>query len=138
MRTRLISEGHGPEVSSTLARRNLNERIRSLEYQRDPDLRRDIRAARNALLYLQYLLLLCGRQDPLTITFNKWTEGGSRLDFSTSPGASNGTDNEEEEEEEAMEETEEDRDGAHGPIEESEDPDPMEVRCRGSVGSGGR
>lgn len=61
-------------------------------------------------------------------------------DNETSPGGSNETDDEEEsaEEEEAMEETEEDRDGAHGPIEESEDPDPMEVRCRGSVGSGGR
>ena len=86
-RTRHINEGHGPEVSITLACKNLNERTRSLEYQRDPDLRSDIRAARNTLRYLQYLLLLRGRQDPLayhsaTITFNKWMENGSSLDFS--------------------------------------------------------
>ena len=90
-------------------------------------------AARNTLRYLQYLRLLCGRQDPLayhsaTITFNEWMENGSSLDFftdnETSPGGTNDTDNEEEEaEEEANDETEEQRIGVRGPIEESEDPD---------------
>ena len=90
-------------------------------------------AARNSLRYLQYLRLLCGRQDPLayhsaTITFNEWMENGSSLDFftdnETSPGGTNDTDNEEEEaEEEANDETEEQRIGVRGPIEESEDPD---------------
>ena len=111
----------------------MNERNRGLEYQRDHDLRSDIRAARYTLRYLEYLLLLCGRQDPLayhsaTITFNKWIESGSSLDFftdnETSPGGDNDTDNEEEEvEEEANDETEEQRIGVGGPIEESEDPD---------------
>ena len=131
-RTRLINEGHGPEVAITVACRNLNEHIRSMEYQRDPDLRSDIRAARNTLRYLQYLLLLCGRQDPLayhsaTITFNKWMENGSSLDFftdnETSPGEANETENDEEEAEEEVNETEEQRNGARGPLEESEDPD---------------
>ena len=97
-------------------------------------MRSDIRAARNTLRYLQYLLLLCGRQDPLayhsaTITVNKWIENGPSLDFftdnETSPGGEDDTDNEEEEEaeEEANDETEEQRIGVGGPIEESEDPD---------------
>ena len=48
MRNRLIQEDIGPEVSLSLACRNLNERIRELEYKRDPE-RRDIRAARSTL-----------------------------------------------------------------------------------------
>ena len=81
-RQRLIQEGHGPEVSLTLACRNLNEYIRDLEYQRDPGLRTEIREARNTLKYLQHLLLLCGRKDSraynaATIKFNKRIESGN-------------------------------------------------------------
>ena len=85
-RRRLLNEGHGPEISLTLACKNLNEFIRELEYQRDPGLRQEIKDARNTLKYLQHLLLLCGRRDgraynAATITFNKWMESGNSLNF---------------------------------------------------------
>ena len=85
-RRRLLNEGHGPEVSLTLACKNLNEFIRELEYQRDPALRQEIKDARNTLKYLQHLLLLCGKRDgraynAATITFNKWMESGNSLNF---------------------------------------------------------
>ena len=85
-RQRLLQEGHGPEVSLTLACKNLNEYIRDLEYQRDPGLRREMKDARNTLRYLQHLLLLCGRRssrayNAATITFNKWIESGNSLNF---------------------------------------------------------
>lgn len=63
-RQRLIQEGHGPEVSLTIACRNLNEYIHDLEYQKSPELRTEIRDARNILKYLQHLLLFCGKKDP--------------------------------------------------------------------------
>eukprot|EP00913_Durusdinium_trenchii_P031919 g29895.t1 len=54
-RRRLLNEGHGPEVSLTLACKNLNEFIRELEYQRDPALRQEIKDARNTLKLTHHL-----------------------------------------------------------------------------------
>lgn len=84
MRQRLIQEGHGPEVSLSIACGNLNEYICGMEYQRSPELRTGIREARNTLKYLQHLLLLCGKGGPraynaATITFNKRIESGNNL-----------------------------------------------------------
>lgn len=71
-RQRLIQEGHGPEVSLTIARRNLNEYIHDLEYQKSPELRTEIRDARNILKYLNTCCSSAARRIPrLTL---KWEQ----------------------------------------------------------------
>ena len=64
LRTRLLNEGHGPEVSLTLACRNLNEYIRELEMTRDVAWRNEIRSGRNTLRFLQHLLGMMHQNKP--------------------------------------------------------------------------
>ena len=99
LRTRLLNEGHGPEVSLTLACRNLNERIRELEMTRDATFRDDIRSARNTLRYLQHLLGMMHQNKPkafhaAVIAFNKWIESGSSLSFFSDNETTSGSERE--------------------------------------------
>ena len=124
-----MNDGHGPEVSLTLACRNLNERIRELEMTRDSSFRDDIRSGRNTLRYLQHLLGVMRQNKPkafhaAVITFNKWIESGSSLSFFSDNETTSGSECEDEVAGDANEEAREERPrnvDIHGPLEESED-----------------
>ena len=123
LRTRLLNEGHGPEVSLTLACRNLNDYIRELEMTRDVSFRDDIRSGRDTLRYLQHLLGMMPKAfHAAEITFNKWIESGSNLSFFSRNETTSGS--ECEGDENANEDTDNRPNEAdiNGPLEESEDP----------------
>ena len=127
LRTRLLNEGHGPEVSLTFACSNLNERIRELEMTRDATFRDEIRSGRNTLRFLQHLLGTMHQNKPkafhaAVITFNKWIESGSSLLFFSGNETTSGS--ECEVDENANEDTSNRPNEAdiNGPLEESADP----------------
>ena len=131
MRTKLVNEGHGPEVSLTLACRSLNEYIRELEMTRDVAWRNEIRSGRNTLRFLQHLLGMMHQNKPkafhaAVITFNKWIESGSSLSFfsdnETTSGSECEVDDEGAEATNNNRPNETDEAGVDGPLEESEDP----------------
>ena len=110
LRTRLLNEGHGPEVSLTLACRNLNDYIRELEMTRDVSFRDDIRSGRDTLRYLQHLLGMMPKAfHAAEITFNKWIESGSSLSFFSHNETTSGSECEDEVAGNANEEVREER-----------------------------